>query len=133
MSEVAATVTAMVLLQFPVLGVDDLDRAVRFWSSLLGYVARPGHHTDRWCTLDPAGGGGASLALQLSTTPVQDHPRMHLDLGVHGVREQQETADRVCALGGSRVDWDSWPEDPDFIVVADTEGNRFCLVDLDHG
>jgi hypothetical protein len=21
---------------------------------------------------------------------------------------------------------------PDFIVLADTEGNRFCIVDLDH-
>jgi predicted enzyme related to lactoylglutathione lyase len=122
----------MITIQFPVLGVDDLDRAVRFWSELLGYQVREAHRAQHWCTLDSVSGDGSSLALQLSTTPVQESPRMHLDLGVHGVEEQQAAADRVCALGGSRVDWDQWPDDPDFIVVADTEGNRFCLVDLDH-
>jgi len=25
-----------------------------------------------------------------------------------------------------------YPDDPDFIVLADTEGNRFCIVDLGH-
>jgi catechol 2,3-dioxygenase-like lactoylglutathione lyase family enzyme len=123
----------MVTLRFPVLGVDDLDRAERFWSSLLDYRPRDGHRTPRWSTLDPVSGDGPSLALQLSETPVQPFPRMHLDLGVHGVAEQQAAADRVCALGGQRVEWDQWPDDPDFVVVQDTEGNRFCLVDLDHG
>jgi hypothetical protein len=34
--------------------------------------------------------------------------------------------------GASRVGWDSFPDDPDFVVLADPEGNRFCIVDLDH-
>jgi len=25
-----------------------------------------------------------------------------------------------------------YPDDPDFIVLAGTEGNRFCIVDLGH-
>jgi hypothetical protein len=58
---------------------------------------------------------------------------VHLDLGVHGMAEQQAAVERVSALGGRPVDWDQWPDDPDFVVVEDTEGNRFCLVDLDHG
>ncbi len=33
----------------------------------------------------------------------------------------------------SRAGWDSFPDDPDFVVLADPEGNRFCLADLDHG
>jgi hypothetical protein len=36
------------------------------------------------------------------------------------------------SLGASRVDWDSYLEDPDFIVLADPEGNRFCIVNLGH-
>jgi hypothetical protein len=36
------------------------------------------------------------------------------------------------SLGARRVDWDSYPEDPDFIVLEDPEGNRFCIVDLGH-
>jgi len=29
------------------------------------------------------------------------------------------------------VPWD-YPDDPDFVVLADTEGNRFCVVDASH-
>lgn len=121
----------VVTLRYPVLGCDDLERAVQFWSRLLDYCPRDGHRTDAWCTLDPRSGKGPSLALQLSATPVQGHPRMHLDLGVHGSFEQQAMTELVCELGGQRVDWDQYPNNPDFVVVADSEGNRFCLVDLD--
>lgn len=122
----------MVTLRYPVLGCDNLERAVQFWSLLLDYGPREGHRTDRWCTLDPHSGEGPSLALQLSGSPVQEHPRTHLDLGVHGKAEQQAMVDRVCEMGGHLVPWDQYPANPDFIVVADSEGNRFCLVDLDH-
>jgi hypothetical protein len=27
------------------------------------------------------------------------------------------------------VEWDLYPPNPDFVVMADTEGNRFCIVD----
>jgi hypothetical protein len=36
------------------------------------------------------------------------------------------------SLGARRAGWDSYPEDPDFIVLEDPEGNRFCIVDLSH-
>ena len=60
------------------------------------------------------------------------HPRLHLDLHVTGLAEQESEAARLVSLGASRIDWDSYPDDPDFIVLADTEGNRFCIVDLAH-
>jgi hypothetical protein len=41
-------------------------------------------------------------------------------------------SERLVSLGASRVDWDSYPADPDFVVLADPEGNRFCIVDLSH-
>lgn len=118
-------------IQFPVLGVDELERAVRFWCALLDLRPSDKHRSARWCTLEDSG-GRAALSLQLSTTPVQPSPRMHLDIAVHGVDDQQATAAFVRELGGQVVDWDHWPEDPDFIVVSDTEGNRFCLVDVEH-
>ncbi len=122
----------MTMLMFPVLGVDNMDRAVRFWSQLLDYVPDERDRSDRWCSLRPRNGEGGSLALQLSETPTRHAPRTHLDIGVHGVEDQRATADRVCELGGGRVDWDRWPDNPDFVVVEDSESNRFCLVDLDH-
>jgi hypothetical protein len=30
------------------------------------------------------------------------------------------------------VDWDVYPDD-DFVVLADTEGNRFCVIDTGRG
>jgi hypothetical protein len=71
-------------------------------------------------------------ALQISETPPEDYPRLHFDLHVADAPEQEAEAARLVALGARRVDWDSYPDDPDFIVLADTEGNRFCIVDLGH-
>ena len=67
-----------------------------------------------------------------SQTPPADYPRLHFDLHVTGVDEQEAEAARLVSLGASRIDWDSYPDDPDFIVLADPDGNRFCIVDLAH-
>jgi hypothetical protein len=72
------------------------------------------------------------IALQTSETPPEDHPRIHFDLHVAGASEQEAEAARLVSLGASRVDWDRFPDDPDFVVLADPEGNRFCIVDLAH-
>lgn len=70
--------------------------------------------------------------MQASATPPQERPRMHLDLHVPSAAEQAAEAERLVAMGATRVDWDRNPEDPDFIVLADPDGNRFCIVDLGH-
>ena len=36
------------------------------------------------------------------------------------------------SLGAKRVDWDLYPANPDFVVLADPDDNRFCVVDLTH-
>ncbi len=80
----------------------------------------------------PPGGPGTTIALQRSQTPPQDHPRLHLDLHVADAAEQAAEVDRLVALGAEPVQWDRYPDDPDFVVLADPEGNRFCIVDLSH-
>lgn len=35
--------------------------------------------------------------------------------------------------GARRVDWDLYPEDPDFLVLEDPDGNRFCVIDKGTG
>ncbi|MFF2624377.1 VOC family protein [Kitasatospora griseola] len=116
-----------------VLGVADVARATAFWTEALGYVPREGMRDD-WVVLVPAGGGeGVQVALMRTGTPVQEHPRVHLDLYARDAEEQAAEIERLLSLGGQRVDWDSYPEDPDFVVLADTEGNRFCVIDTSHG
>ena len=70
--------------------------------------------------------------LQRSATQPQDYPRLHLDLHVADAAEQQAEVDRLVSIGAERVIWDNYPDDPDFVVLADPDGNRFCIVDLSH-
>jgi catechol 2,3-dioxygenase-like lactoylglutathione lyase family enzyme len=116
-----------------VLGVADMRRAVDFWSQALGYRLREGGSGGHWAVLTPAGGSGAELALQVSVTPVQRHPRVHLDLATDDTAQQAQEVERLITLGAERVDWDLYPDDPDFVVLADPEGNRFCVVDTSRG
>ncbi|HMK13102.1 MAG TPA: VOC family protein, partial [Acidimicrobiales bacterium] len=57
---------------------------------------------------------------------------VHVDLVVDSAEEQSAEVDRLVELGATRVAW-TYPDDPDFVVLADTEGNRFCVVDASHG
>jgi len=59
-------------------------------------------------------------------------PRLHLDLPVTGEAEQEAEAARLVLPGASRVGWDSYPDNPDFVVLADPDGNRFRVADLAH-
>ncbi|MEA3185738.1 MAG: hypothetical protein QOJ74_2215 [Ilumatobacteraceae bacterium] len=116
------------------LGADDIDRAVAFWSQVLGYG--PVHFPDAengFTILVPPTGEGTRVALQQADSPAEEHPRVHLDLIVADEAEQVAEIQRLVSLGATRVAWDSYPADPDFVVLADPEGNRFCVVDASHG
>lgn len=117
-----------------VMGVEDLGRAVSFWTRALDYVPkRVIEDDDDFAILVPASGNGAHLALDVSETPVQEYPRVHLDLYAGDAADQAAEVERLVSLGATRVDWDLYPDDPDFIVLADPEGNRFCVIDTARG
>ncbi|MFJ2576043.1 VOC family protein [Kitasatospora aureofaciens] len=116
-----------------VLGVSDMPRAVAFWTAALGYAPRNGVVEDDWTVLVPADGNGVQLALGLSESSVQEHPRVHLDLYAGDAVDQVAEVERLLALGAQEVDWDLYPEDPDFVVLADPDGNRFCVIGTAHG
>jgi catechol 2,3-dioxygenase-like lactoylglutathione lyase family enzyme len=122
----------MLSLGIPVVGVTDLPRAVTFWTTALDLVELDDGSSDAWATLAHRDGSGRALGLQLSRSPIEAHPRMHLDLFVASAEEQRAETSRLLALGARRVDWDSYPDDPDFVVLADPDGNVFCIVDLGH-
>lgn len=106
------------------MGASDVRRAMEFWGRALGYVPRE-EPEDTWVVLTPASGDGPNISLGLSETPVQERPRVHLDLYA---RDQAAEVARLLGLGASRVDWKDYPADADFVVLADTEGNRFCVI-----
>ncbi|GAA4198322.1 VOC family protein [Streptosporangium oxazolinicum] len=123
----------MVRIGQVVLGVTDMERAVGFWTRALDYAPREGQTGDDWTVIEPVEGNGVPLALDVTRTPVQEHPRMHLDLFTPDAAGQAAEVERLVSLGAERVDWDLYPDDPDFVVLADPEGNLFCVIDLSHG
>jgi catechol 2,3-dioxygenase-like lactoylglutathione lyase family enzyme len=115
-----------------VLGADDVARAAAFWSHVFGYeVVTFPDAADEFTILVPPDGVGTRIAVHRSVAGVQEMPRVHLDLVVDSPAEQASEIERLEALGATRVEW-SYPSDPDFVVLADTEGNRFCIVDASH-
>ena len=94
--------------------VADLPRAIRFWSEALGYQA-----LDE-TTLEPPTGDGVFLVLDTDD-------RTHIDLSVADEVEQSAEVERLVALGARRVPWDL-PDGIGHVVLADPDGNLFCVV-----
>ena len=46
---------------------------------------------------------------------------------------QRNEIERLVSLGATSVDWHMYPPDPDFVVLADSEGNRSRVIDTSHG
>lgn len=102
-------------------GVRDVARAVEFWTRALDYGV-PHAPDETWAILAPREGGGLQLALSLVTS---GHARRHhLDLYA---ADQAAEVERLVALGASRVEW-RYPPDADYVVLADPDGNTFCVV-----
>lgn len=110
----------MLRLGSVVLHVSDVERAGAFWSSALGYARR----ADNPDFLEPRHEHATRLHLDRDD-------RTHLDLWADDRADQLAEVDRLIALGAQRVEWD-YPEDADFIVLADPDGNLFCVIDRSH-
>ena len=76
--------------------------------------------------LAPPDGIGPNVSLDGMRSEVQVPPRIHLDLYAD---DQDHEVERLVALGATRVEWDGRPPDADYVILADPEGNRFCVID----
>jgi predicted enzyme related to lactoylglutathione lyase len=108
-----------------VIRVDDLRRQIEFWSAALDYVPREGDGDD-FALLCPRSGVGPNVSLDKVRSTVQLPPRIHLDLYAE---DQAAEVKRLLALGATEVHWDKRPPDADYVILADPEGNRFCVID----
>ena len=93
----------MLRLGTVVLGADDVDRAASFWAEVLGYeVVRFPGSSDGFTILVPPDRVGTRIAVHRSVTPVQERPRVHLDLVVDSPAEQSSEIDRLVEVGATR-------------------------------
>lgn len=97
--------------------VSDVDRAAAFWSAALGYEKQPSNPA--FLAPDDSAPG--------TRLHLDDEDRTHLDLWADDEADQQAQVERLISLGAQRIDWD-YPADADFIVLADPEGNLFCVI-----
>ena len=110
-----------------VIRVDDLPRQREFWSKALDYVPREGDDDD-FQLMRPRSGRGPNISLDRSRSEVRIPPRIHLDLYAE---DQAFEVERLKALGAIEIHWDKRPADADYVIMADPEGNRFCVIDAE--
>ena len=108
-----------------VIRVHDLARQIEFWSRALDYVPRDGDD-DTFALLRPRDGKGPNISLDTMRSEVHIPPRIHLDLYAE---DQAAEVERLKALGATEIEWAKKPADADFVIMADPEGNRFCVID----
>jgi predicted enzyme related to lactoylglutathione lyase len=112
-----------------VIRVDDLRRQTVFWTAALDYVPREPLTDDPaqdFMLLKPRDGAGPNLSLDAVPAKVQIPPRIHLDLYAD---DQAAEVERLKGLGATEIHWDKRPADADYVIMADPEGNRFCVID----
>ena len=109
-----------------VIRCDDLPRQLAFWSAALDYVPREGDDPNDFVLLRPREGPGPNVSLDKWHAPLHVPPRIHLDLYTE---DQAAEVERLIGLGATRVEWDRMPADADFVILADPDGNRFCVID----
>lgn len=120
------TIGPMLKVGSVVIRVDDLERQAAFWSAALDAEPRSGEEGD-FVLLKPRHGEGPTVSLDRVRSTVQVPPRIHLDLFAD---DQAAEVARLLELGATEVHWDKRPADADYVIMADPEGNRFCVVDI---
>ncbi len=92
-----------------------------FWQRILGgYIVRQSHE---WVALEPP--TGITVSFQLVPEQKSVKNRVHLDVDV-GDLDDAVTA--TVAAGGTKVGEVVYDEMGGFQVMADPEGNEFCLI-----
>lgn len=105
-----------------VINTADVTRATAFWTAALGYVVRDADET--FAVLTDPGRRWSNVSLQRSDEPKRGRNRVHLDLYTS---DRDGEVSRLEGLGATRPPWE-YPPDADFVVMADADGNEFCVV-----
>jgi predicted enzyme related to lactoylglutathione lyase len=108
--------------------VDAIDplRVARFWAGVLGWEMADDAHDD--IALIPRDDPGIRIRF-LATREQKTGPnQMHVDLTSTSLENQQETVARSLALGARHIDVGQRPEEG-HVVLADPDGNEFCVIE----
>jgi hypothetical protein len=97
----------------------------RYWAAALFWEIED--ETDEEIGLVPTDGTRLPILFLPVPEPKAGKNRLHLDLVSESPQHQSEMVDRLIRLGAQHVDIGQSRED-DHVVLADPEGNEFCVV-----
>jgi hypothetical protein len=103
----------------------DVDAQAEFWAAALGY-SPAGASGQYRSLLPPEGVVAPKLVLQEVPEPRVGKNRLHLDVVVGSANVDREVS-RMEALGASRVSGRIAEAGTEWVVMADPEGNEFCI------
>jgi len=105
---------------------NDPPRLARFWEEALRWKIE-GAAGDE-IPLMPTDDTGFHLVFRAVTEPKKAKNPIHLDLTTASLDDQTESVERLLGLGARHVDVGQGPDDK-HVVLADPDGNEFCLIE----
>ena len=105
----------------------DSTRLAQFWADVLGRDVVE----DAGDALLPGDGAQLSLRFVLSRTEKVGPNLMHMHLTSTSPADQQHRVEKALGLGASHLDVGQRPEEG-HVVLADPEGNEFCVTEPDN-
>ena len=116
--------------RFTELIVDAADprQLARFWMAVLGWrpTGRYESELDGAVEIADPAGSGPSLTFVRVPDAKATKNRLHIDVNPVGCDQAQEV-ERLIGLGARRVDVGQG-DDKTWVVLADPEGNEFCVL-----
>jgi predicted enzyme related to lactoylglutathione lyase len=102
----------------------------RFWAGLLGWeMAADG---EDGLALLPSDDTGFRIRFLATEEQKAGQNQMHFDLTSASLADQRRTVARSLELGARKIDIGQGPEAA-HVVLADPEGNEFCVIEPDNG
>ncbi len=99
----------------------------RFWAGVLGRQLVDDPDDPEVFAVLPNDDTEFRIEFAATQHPKSGPNQMHLHLTSTSLDDQQSTVDRALALGGRHLDVGQLPEE-EHVVLADPEGNEFCVI-----
>ena len=101
-------------------------RLAGFWAALLDWVTVDA--AEDGIELLPSDDTGFRIRFPPTHEPKVGQNRMHFDLTSTSLDHQQQTVAKALGLGGRHIDVGQRPDEA-HVVLADPEGNEFCVIE----
>ncbi len=100
-------------------------RLARFWAEALHWEI---DETEDEIALVPTDDTGFRIIFEPVSDKKTGRNRNHLDLTTTSIDDQNQTVERLVELGARHIDIGQGPDET-HVVLADPEGNEFCIID----